>query len=160
MSFGDVSSQLPEILGELQVPSRLARQELQCRAPRTNQLGGVVLQFPRATGAPGTPLQTVPATQQTLYSSLTAINNVSKSKTLKNVRKTNVLVSNNDTLGQCIFFVQRTQVVSRIAKEVAYACFVAITCYEEVYTIAIYYLNIYEIPGFFLFLKSVFHMYM
>ncbi|KAL9985189.1 hypothetical protein ACROYT_G007559 [Oculina patagonica] len=59
-------------LGQLQFPNRLARQLVQSRAPRTNQLGGVVLQAPRA---PGPPLQTVNPTPQLLHSSLTAINN-------------------------------------------------------------------------------------
>lgn len=107
---GVVSSQVPE-MGELQLPNnRLARQLLQSRAPRTNQLGGVVLQAPGASGAPGAPgaplqlrtnqpggfvlqapgvpgassvpLQTLTGSQQVLHSSLTAINNVRKSKTL------------------------------------------------------------------------------
>ena len=110
---GVVSSQVPE-MGELQLPiNRLARQLLQSRAPRTNQLGGVVLQVPGASGAPGAPgaplqlhaprtnqlggvvlqapgvpgassvpLQTLTGSQQVLHSSLTAINNVRKSKTL------------------------------------------------------------------------------
>ena len=104
---GVVSSQVPE-MGELQLPiNRLARQLLQSRAPRTNQLGGVVLQAPGASGAPlqlhaprtnqlggvvlqapgvpgasSVPLQTLTGSQQVLHSSLTAINNVRKSKTL------------------------------------------------------------------------------
>ena len=82
---GDVSSQVPE-MGGLQFPNRLARQLLQSRTPQTNQLGGVVLQVPGAQGAlgaPGAPLQTLTPSQQALHSSLTAIHNVRKSKTLK-----------------------------------------------------------------------------
>ena len=113
---GDVSSQVPE-MGGLQLPiNRLARQLLQPRAPRTNQLGGVVLQAPGASGAPVAPLQShalrtnqlggvvlqtpmasgasgapgapgaslqvLTPSQQALHSSLTAIHNVRKSKTL------------------------------------------------------------------------------
>ncbi|KAL9985190.1 hypothetical protein ACROYT_G007560 [Oculina patagonica] len=59
-------------LGQLQFPNRLARKFVQSHAPRTNQLGDVVLQAP---GAPGLPLQNVNATQQMLHSSLTTINN-------------------------------------------------------------------------------------
>ena len=76
---GYFSSQLPE-MGELQFPNRLPRQQLQSRAPRTNQLGGVVQQAPEA---PGLPVQTLTPAQQALHSSFTAINNVRKSKTLK-----------------------------------------------------------------------------
>ena len=107
---GDVSSQVPE-MGGLQFPNRLARQLLQSRTPQTNQLGGVVLKAPGtpgvpfqsrarqtnqlggvvlqapgaqgALGAPGAPLQTLTPSQQALHSSLTAIHNVRKSKTLK-----------------------------------------------------------------------------
>ena len=79
---GVVSSQVPE-MGELQLPiNRLARQLLQSRAPRTNQPGGVVLQAPGVPGASSVPLQTLTGSQQVLHSSLTAINNVRKSKTL------------------------------------------------------------------------------
>ena len=56
---------------------------LQSRARQANQLGGVVLQAPGAQGTPGAPLQTLTPSQQALHSSLTAIHNVRKSKTLK-----------------------------------------------------------------------------
>lgn len=65
---------------ELQLPNRLTRQLPQSRAPWTNHLRGVVLQAP---GTPGQSIQNLIPAQQPLHSSLTAINNVRKPKTLK-----------------------------------------------------------------------------